>query len=117
VGLRVVATVGEERVGSAAWSSALASHGRDRLDEWQELGDVVAVGAGDQARERDTVGVRDQVMLAAGSAAVDGAGASLVAPKSARSEAESQTAREKSSRSVWRSSARRSSCSRCQTPA
>ena len=40
VWLGVVAAVGEERVGSAAWSSALATQRWDRLDERQQLGDV-----------------------------------------------------------------------------
>jgi hypothetical protein len=100
VRLRVVAAISEERVGSVAWSSALASHGWDGLDEWQQLSDVVPVGASEQAGERDAVGVGDQVVLAARSATVDGARAGLVAPKSAHSEAESQTVRERSSRSV-----------------
>jgi hypothetical protein len=93
----VVAAVGEESVRSAPWSAALASQGRDRLDERDELGDVVAVGPGEQAGERDAVRIRDQVMLAPSASAVDRAGAGLAAPKSARSEAESQTARERSS--------------------
>jgi hypothetical protein len=63
--LGVVAAVGEERVGAAAWSSALATQRWDRLDERQQLGDVGAVGAGEQAGEGDTVGVGDQVMLGA----------------------------------------------------
>jgi hypothetical protein len=46
VWLGVVAAVGEESVRSAPWSAALASDGRDRLDERVQLGDVVAVGAG-----------------------------------------------------------------------
>ena len=117
VSLRVVAAVGEERVRPTAWSSAYATQRRDRLDEREQLRDVWAVGAGEQAGERDTVGVDDQVVLAAGLAPVDGAGTGLVAPKSARSEAESQIARERSSRPAWRSRVSSSSCSCCQTPA
>jgi hypothetical protein len=45
VRLRVVATVGQEGVRSAAWAAALASERWDPFDEWIELGDVVAVGA------------------------------------------------------------------------
>jgi hypothetical protein len=102
VRLGVVGAVGKNCQRSSAWASALPAHGRDRLDERQELGDVVAVGAREQAGERDAVGVGDQVVLAAGSAAVDGARSGLTAPKSARKEKEeeSQTAREKSSRSA-----------------
>jgi hypothetical protein len=117
VWLGVVAAVGEERVGAAAWSSALATQRWDRLDERQQLGDVGAVGGGEQAGERVTVGVGDQVMLGAGLAPIDRTRPGFAAPKSARSEAESQTARERSSRPARRSRASSSSCSCCQTPA
>ena len=100
VRLGVVAAVGKECIRSAPWSSAFAGYGRDRLDEREQLGDVVAVGGGEQAGERDAVGVGDQVVLAAGATAIDGVGAGLGAPKSARSDAESQTERERSSRSA-----------------
>ena len=100
MGLGVVAAVGKECIRSAPWSSAFAAYGRDRLDEREQLGDVVAVGGGEQAGERDAVGVGDQVVLAAGATAIDGVGAGLGAPKSARSEEESQTERERSSRSA-----------------
>jgi hypothetical protein len=46
VWLGVVAAVGEERVGAAAWPSAYATQRRDRLDEREQLRDVWAVGAG-----------------------------------------------------------------------
>jgi hypothetical protein len=101
VRLGVVGAVGKNCQRSSAWASALPAHGRDRLDERQELGDVVEVGTREQAGERDAVSVGDQVALAAGSAAVDGARSGLTAPKSARKEEEeSQTARERSSRSA-----------------
>src|SRR5438876_25639 len=95
--LRVVAAVGEERVRPTAWASASPAQRRDRLDEREQLDDVGLIGAGEQAGERDAVGVDDQVVLAPGLAPVDGARPGLVAPKSARSEAESQTVRERSS--------------------
>ena len=100
VWLGVVAAVGEQRVGSAAWSSALATQRWDRLDERQQLGDVGPVGAGEQARKRDAVGVGDQVVLGPCLGPVDRTWPGLCAPKSARSVAESQTARERSSRST-----------------
>jgi hypothetical protein len=51
--------------------SAPSPHWRDCLDERQQLGDVVAVGAGEQAGELDAVGVGDQLMFAAGLAPID----------------------------------------------
>src|SRR6266566_9804604 len=75
----------------------------------------MCVGAGEQAGERYAVCVGDQVVLATELAPVDRARPGLVAPKSARSEAESQTARERSSRSAWRSRSRLSEmlCPNC----
>jgi len=84
---------------------------RDRFYEWQQLGDVVCVGAGEQAGEREAVGIGDQVVLAAQLAPVNRTGSDLIAPKSARSEAESQTARERSRRPAARSWESRRSCS------
>lgn len=49
----VVAAVGGDAIGSLAWSADLAAHRRDALDERDELGDVIAVAAGDRPGERD----------------------------------------------------------------
>src|SRR5919198_5058515 len=100
VRLRVVAAVGYEDGGSASRPPALPAHGRNRLHQREQLGDVVAVRARENACERNAVRVRDQMVLRTCLAPVDGARPGLCAPKSARSEAESQTAREKSSRST-----------------
>jgi hypothetical protein len=115
--LRVVTAVSEEHGWSASRSSDDSPDCRDRLDERQKLGDVMCVGPGEEAGERDTVGVGDQVMLGAGLAPIDRTRPGLAAPKSARSVAESQTARERSSRPDRRSRASSCSCSCCQTPA
>jgi hypothetical protein len=100
VWLGVVAAVSEEGVRSASGSAGFAADRWDGVEEREQLGDVVVVGGGEQAGERDAVGVRDQVVFTAGTGPVNGAGAGLVAPKSARSVAESQTARVRSSRSA-----------------
>jgi hypothetical protein len=49
----VVASVGGDLLGPTAGSSDLAPDGRDALDQRDELGDVVAVAAGDRPGERD----------------------------------------------------------------
>jgi hypothetical protein len=113
----VVAAVREEGLRSVSGSSALAAYCWDGVEEREELGDVGAVGGGEQAGERDPLGVGDQVVFAAGAGAVDGVRAGPFAPKSARREEESQTARERSRRSVCRSLARRSWWRRSKTPA
>jgi hypothetical protein len=109
--LRVVAAVSEEHSWSASRSSDDSPDRWDRLNERQQLGDVMCVGSGEQAGEREAVGVGDQVVLAAELAPVNRTGAGLIAPKSARSEAESQTARERSRRPAARSWESRRSCS------
>jgi hypothetical protein len=67
----VVAAVGEQLPRSAAGSAAAAADRRHGLDQGNELGDVVSVAAGEADRERDAAGVADQVMLGAGTAAVN----------------------------------------------
>lgn len=61
----VIATVGEEPVGLLAWPSDLPG---DRpavevFDQRQQLGDIVAMPAGEADRQRDTTSVDEQVVL------------------------------------------------------
>lgn len=76
----VVAAVTEHDVGAAPRSAALAWYGRHRLKQWNELGDVVTVAAGQGDGERDASGVRDQVVFAARPAPVNRASSRLGAP-------------------------------------
>jgi hypothetical protein len=112
-----VAAIGEQRVGFAARSSDTAADGGDRVEQGQQLGDVVAVAAGQQDRERGAVSVGDQVVLRACPAPVDRRGARVDPPFNALTWDESTTQRDQSSREAAFSSASRTSCSRCQTPA
>lgn len=66
----VVSTVGEERVRLASGASHTSPHGWDRVEQGQQLGDIVAVAAGEDDRERSAVAVGDQVVLGAGPAPV-----------------------------------------------
>lgn len=52
VGGVVVAQVGEQRVGLAARTAHPAADRRNRIEQGQQLGDIVAVAAGQQDRER-----------------------------------------------------------------
>ncbi len=94
--LRLVAAVAEQRGGSPFRAAALAAHRRDRLDEREQLGDVVAVRGRGEAGERDPACVADQVMLGTAFAPVDGAGTGFGAPKTAGICAVSTTARDQS---------------------
>lgn len=67
----VVAAIGEQRVRPAPWVADLAADGRDGVQQRDELGDVVAVAAGENDGERGAVAVGDQVVLRSCPAPVD----------------------------------------------
>jgi hypothetical protein len=50
----VVAAVGDDPVGPPAWPADLATDGRHAVDKREQLGDVVAVAAGERPGERDS---------------------------------------------------------------
>ena len=113
----VVAAVGEERVALTAGSADSAADGRDRIEQRDQPGDVVAVAAGQQDRERGAVPVGDQMALRAGPAPVDRRRPRVLPPFNALTWEESTTQRDPSSREAALNPASRTSCSRCQTPA
>jgi hypothetical protein len=76
----VVAAVGVDSLWPAQGAATSAADRRDRLDERQELSDVVAVAAGESDSQRQPVRVADQVMLGAGPGTVDRARAGQVPP-------------------------------------
>jgi hypothetical protein len=76
----VVAAVADQRARSASGPADAAAHGRHAVEQLEQLGDVVAIAAGDSPRERDTATVYEQVVLAAPPAAIDGAGTRFRAP-------------------------------------
>jgi hypothetical protein len=80
----VVAAGSEQFAGSAAGSSSSAADRWDGLDQWDQLGDVVAVAAGERDRQRNAAGVADQMVLGTGPAAVDRRRADVCPPLSAR---------------------------------
>jgi hypothetical protein len=76
----VVAAVGEEPVGSSAWPAGAPANRRHSVEQLEQLGDVVAVCAGQRPGERDAAGVYEEVVLAAAPAAVNRARSCLGAP-------------------------------------
>ncbi len=48
----VIATVSDQRYGAMAWAPPAAVHRLDRVEQRQQLGDVVAVPGGQRERER-----------------------------------------------------------------
>ena len=93
----VVAAVGDQRPGAASWAADPAADGRDAIEQFEELGHVVAVAAGERPCERDTAAVYEQVVLAPRTAAINGARADLAAPFFAWRWLESAIARSHSS--------------------
>lgn len=104
-----VAAVPEHDVGALSRPAALAPHGRHCLEQWDELGDIVAVPTGQSDGERDAGGVGDQVVLAARPAPVNRASSRLGPPFNALMWEPSTAAREKSRAPVLRSLASSSS--------
>ena len=80
VRVMVVAAVGGYSLRPATRPTDLAAHGWDALDEGHELGDVVAVAAGERPGERDPGRVYEKVMLGAVSGPVNRARARRGAP-------------------------------------
>jgi hypothetical protein len=76
----VVTAISGDPVGASAWPADLAAYRRDALEERDELGDVVAVAAGDRPGERDPGRVYEKVMLRAISGSINRARARLGAP-------------------------------------
>jgi hypothetical protein len=96
----VVAAVGEQRLGSPAGPADATADGRYPVEQFEQLGDVVAVAAGQCPGERDPAAVYEEVVLAACPAAIDGAGTRFRAPFFAWIWLPSTTARSHSSRSA-----------------
>ena len=92
----VVGAVGEHPLRPLAGPAAAAADRRDRLDQRHELGDIVAVAAGQRHRQRDAVRLGDQVVLGARPGTVDRARARFGPPFSARTWELSITARDQS---------------------
>jgi hypothetical protein len=59
----VIAAVGEDLVGALTRPARRAGDLADAVNQWQQLGDVVAVGAGVGGHQRDAGGVADQMVL------------------------------------------------------
>ena len=76
----VVAAVGGDPVGPSAGAADFAAYPRNPVDEGDELGDVVAVAAGDRPGERDPGRVYEKVMLGARSDSINRARARRGAP-------------------------------------
>lgn len=73
----VVAAVGDEAGGAPSGPPDAAAHRRHPVEQLQQLGDVVAVAAGERPGQRDAAAVYEEMLFAAEPAAIDGAGTRL----------------------------------------
>lgn len=117
VRLGTVASVTLNNFRFAQRTSAFSSNGRNRLDQRIELRDVVAIRGGQDDRERDALGVDDEVVLAAELAPVRWVRSGFFPASIARTDELSTSARERSISPRRRDSASSVSWMPCQTPA
>lgn len=87
--LGVVATICVVDSGLAKRSVASAANGRDRVDERQQLGNVVTIRGSQDRADKDAIGVDEEVMLRTWSRTIGGVQASFLAAPAARTEDES----------------------------
>lgn len=76
----VVAAVGDQLARSAAWTTDPAANRGHPVEQLKQLGDVVAIAAGDRPGQRDAAAVYEEMMLAAGPTPIDRAGTRFGAP-------------------------------------
>lgn len=69
--VEVVAPVAVQTPGFAAWPSPSSPDRRDRVEQGQELGDVVSVAASERDGDWGSVAVDDQVVLGSGAGTVN----------------------------------------------
>ena len=117
MGLGVISAVTLHTVRLATWASSFACYLWDSLYKWQQLGNVMAIGTGQFHRKRDTVGIGNEVMFRAQFPSIRWIRPRFRPPKTARTDAESATAREKSSMSACRNLFSSRPCILSHTPA
>jgi hypothetical protein len=115
--LRVVATICVDDLRLLKRSAARATNGWNRVNERQQLGNVVAIRAGQDCTDGDAIGVDEDVMLGTWSRAICGVRASFSPAPTARTDDESTAARVKSSSPASRNFASSNSCNVFHTPA
>jgi len=117
VWLRIIGTIALKIVRALTRPTTFASNRRDSFNQWQKLGNIMAVSTGDFHRQRDTTSICNQMVFSARFASIGGIGARFRPPKTARIDPESTRAREKSIWSALRSLLSRTRCILSQTPA
>ena len=109
MGFGVIPAVALERVWFLPRSPRLTPDRRNRVHQGKKLGHVVGIGPGEEGRQGNALGLRDDVVLAAQLPSIRRIRARFFPPPTARTDALSTTARDQSIWSASRSLARRSS--------
>lgn len=115
--LRVVSAVALHPARAPTRRSGAAPDRRHRIDQVQELANIVAISGRQPRDERNPVRVGKNVMFRPGLAAIGRVRSSFFPPRNARSDALSTIARARSSSPRRRNSASKTVWSRFQTPA
>ena len=115
--LGVVSSIGVDHTRSLQRVASQSANRRNRVNQRQQLRDIVDVRAGQDRGKRRAVGVGDDVVLGTRSRAIGWVWPSFWPAPTARIDDESTAAREKSIWSAARSFASSSSCKRSHTPA
>jgi hypothetical protein len=115
--LRVITSISKKAIGMLKRSADLACYRRNTVNQRQKLCDVVPVCAGQYHRKRDTIGVCYQMVFRPFLAAIRWVWPCFCPPKTARTDDESTTAREKSIWSACRNLFSITWCILSQTPA
>jgi hypothetical protein len=113
---RVVSPVAIDRIKTVTRTSPLPGHRGYIINHGQQLGDVVTVGPSQFDDQGEALGIGEKVMFRPQFPSIRGIRARFRPPKSARTEAESTTAREKSIWSAWRSLFKSIRCILSQIP-
>jgi hypothetical protein len=117
MGLTVIGSIALNTIRSLTRTTHLTCDRRNRLNQRQKLSYIVAVGSGNFHCERDTICVGDKVMLRPQFPSIRCIRARFRPPKTARTEAESTIAREKSILSFSRRCLSKMRCILSQMPA
>lgn len=84
----VVAAIGVNDVGLLRWPATYTANRRNGIDERQQLGEVVAVRAGQDGTDGDGICIDEDVMFGTGSRAIRGIRASFSPAPTARTDDE-----------------------------
>lgn len=115
--LAIIGSITLNTIRSLTRVTDFACNGWNRLNQWQKLSHIMTVCSGYFCCERDAVGIRDNVMFRPQFPSIRCIRARFRPPKTARTEAESTTAREKSNLSFPRRWLSRMRCILSQMPA